>query len=237
MNNEVSDLLSNEPFDHLALAGEDLGKLSDLVENALALRLVPGGPHGGLGSENKLMSLGGRKYFEVVGPSPSRAEETFLTSWFSGLSRPGLVGFGVETTDAEALHEALVCAGIKATEIDYETRLLPDGECLRYRTFAPLPPDGLQLLTPFFIDWLDSPHPGLSTTVSCELAYLVAIHPDAAAVSAWYERLGIRVPVAAGLSCNLIAELRSAKRRVVLQSASDSLIALIEEFHSNREDR
>jgi len=228
MTKSKRELLSPSIFDHIALAGPDVTQLKPFVEEALGLELTKGGSHQGLGSANFLASLGGRSYLEVVGPDPELMEGTFLTRIFQKMPEASIVGFGVETTDAEAFYQMLSEDGIELTDIHYETRKSPSGAKLHYRTFAPIPPRPLRIVTPFFIDWMDCEHPGLTSTPGTELSSVIATSPQPEELRQWYEKLGLIVPVVSGLRNGLFVDLCSGDQHLFLQSLDSSLFEAVD---------
>lgn len=69
---------------------------------------------------------------------------------------------------------------------------------------------------PFFIDWLNSPHPADGAASGVALVELVTETPDAREVARMYEALGVDVAVKAGAERKLVAELEGRMGRVVL---------------------
>ena len=79
-------------FDHLAVACERLEDGARAVEAALGVATEPGGAHPDFGTHNRLLSLGGREYIEVIAidpaaPDPGRAR-WFDLDRFAGAPRP-----------------------------------------------------------------------------------------------------------------------------------------------------
>ncbi|MCC0079847.1 MAG: VOC family protein [Rhodobacter sp.] len=79
-------------FDHLAVAAETLDAGVAAVEEALGLRLQPGGKHAAMGTHNRLIGMGPGEYLEVIAidpeaPAPGHAR-WFALDRFRGAPRP-----------------------------------------------------------------------------------------------------------------------------------------------------
>ena len=83
-------------FDHLAVAAETLDAGVAAVEEALGLRLQPGGKHAAMGTPNRLIGMGPGEYLEVIaidpeapGPGASRTTWPRRSRWIASGGRPG----------------------------------------------------------------------------------------------------------------------------------------------------
>ncbi|NDR56013.1 VOC family protein [Aliiruegeria sabulilitoris] len=162
-------------FDHLAISCETLPAGAEAVEAALGVRLGPGGQHPDFGTHNRLLSLGGTEYLEVIAvdpsaPPPSRPRWFDLDA-FSG--PPRLTNWILRCADMEAALAAL--GDGTGTPIALSRGV--------YRWSMAVPLDGrlpFDNIHPAVIQW-QSDHPAASLEPSgCRLTELVIRHPEAA---------------------------------------------------------
>lgn len=171
-------------FDHIAVCCTDLEAGVVAIETALGVPLAGGGRHDSMGTHNRLLSLGGRDYLEVIAidpaaPPPGRPR-WFALDHFTGPPRP-------------------VAWVMRCDDLDHELARLGPGpgvatEVARgpYRWRMAVPPNGrlpFEGVHPALIEWQGA-HPALSLPESgCRLARLTVRHPLALDLS---ERIGPR---------------------------------------------
>ena len=187
--NELPALL-----DHIILGSNDLDRGIALVEERTGVRAAFGGVHPGRGTRNALLSLGARRYLEIIAPDP---KQNVLKSRFGDLrelSVPCLLGWAVHPSDSEALAKRLREANVSFDGPSDGSRQRPDGKILRWKTLD-LKDDRSGLL-PFFIEWnSDSIHPSVDAPSGCRLVKFAVSAPDPDALAKDFRILQIDVTV------------------------------------------
>jgi len=144
-------------LDHVILGIDDLDRGIGWMEEHAGVRPVFGGVHPGRGTRNALLSLGPRRYLEIMAPDPQQASQ----NWYEEvrtLREPRLVGWVAHTDDIAALARKAFAAGFAIEGPKDGSRTRPDGKTLRWKSFR-LKDDRGGLL-PFFIEWSsESVHP------------------------------------------------------------------------------
>ncbi|WP_171173837.1 VOC family protein [Ruegeria sp. HKCCD8929] len=163
-------------LDHLAVAGETLDAATAHVEEALGVRMQPGGHHARFGTHNRLLGLAEGLYLEAIAVDPD-APDPGRPRWFDldrFAGQPRLSNWICRVDDIERVPEQ---AGKPVA--------LERGD-LRWRMAVPeegrLPFDNL---FPALIQWQGALHPASMLAPSgCALRRLIVTHPEAQALSA-----------------------------------------------------
>jgi hypothetical protein len=191
-------------LDHILLGSNDLQRGIAFVEQHAGVRAAFGGVHPGRGTQNALLSLGTRRYLEIIAPDPQQNVSAELASMLKKLSQPRLVGWATHPGDIQVFAADLAKAGVAAEGPTAGSRKRPDGSVLRWKTLN-LKDDANGLL-PFFIEWsADSPHPSSDAPSGCQLLRFELLAPDPAALAKTTARLKFAAPIAKGSSPQLHA--------------------------------
>jgi Glyoxalase-like domain len=191
-------------LDHILLGCNDLQRGIDFVEQHTGVRAAFGGVHPGRGTQNALLSLGTRRYLEIIAPDPQQNAASELANMLKKLTEPRLVGWAAHPGDIQVLAADLAKAGIAAEGPTPGSRKRPDGSVLHWKTLN-LKDDGKGLL-PFFIEWnADSSHPSEDAPSGCQLLRFELLTPDPAALAQTTGKLMLVAPIAKGSSPQLHA--------------------------------
>ena len=184
------------------------------LERLTGVRAAIGGQHPGEGTHNALAGLGDDMYLEIIAPDPSLTEGG-LARTIRHVKHPSLELWAARTSSAEATVRAADQAGLPARSVDM-SRTTPTGEVLRWKLvwvdghdFGPL--------VPFFIDWLDTPHPAPRAPQGLALSSFVVHTPRATQLGELFEALHVDQAVASGPRDRLVAEIASPQGLVVLE--------------------
>src|SRR6266700_5999979 len=199
-------------LDHILLGCKDLQRGIDFVEEHTGVRAAFGGVHPGRGTQNALLSLGIRRYLEIIAPDPQQNASAELARMLKKLAEPRLVGWAAHPGDIQVLAADLAKAGVTAEGPTPGSRKRPDGSVLHWKTLN-LKDDANGLL-PFFIEWgsgsvltdpeqkmsADSSHPSIDAPSGCQLLRFELLTPNPAALAKTTARLMLKAPIAQGTS-------------------------------------
>ena len=188
---------AEEAVDHLVLGVADLEAGIAWVEQLTGVRATPGGKHPGGGTHNALLSLGGRRYLEIIAPDPEQPGIIGRFGDLSGLETPKLVTWAAVTNDVRGLAERARSAGYEIAELQEGSRARPDGRVLKWTTMS-LRHD-LGGVIPFFIEWGEGvTHPSEDSLKGCVLEGLTLRHPQPERVRQVLAAVGIEAGVEEG---------------------------------------
>jgi len=180
-------------IDHLIVGCRDLDFGIAAIEALTGIRAAPGGVHPGRGTRNALLSLGSRRYLELVAPDPAQSAIT----WFNviqSLPDPRLIGWAAATDDIDAIARRLRDAQIAFVGPAAGSRARPDGTVLEWRTVAL--GDNAGGLLPFFIEWgATSVHPSVDAPSGCELVRFDVGYADVNQLRRTAQAIGIEMSI------------------------------------------
>jgi len=195
---DVPPLVDQVPpmLDHILLGCNDLEHGIAFVEQHTGIRAAFGGVHPGRGTQNALLSVGTRRYLEIIALDPQQTSSSSeLPAKLKKLTEPRLVGWAAHPGDLQVLAADLARAGVAAEGPTSGSRKRPDGSVLHWKTLN-LKDDANGLL-PFFIEWsADSPHPSADAPSGCQLLRFELLSPDPAALDKQITLLNLKAPLA-----------------------------------------
>jgi Glyoxalase-like domain len=201
-------------LDHILLGVGDLDYGIAWVEQRTGVRAVFGGVHPGRGTRNALLSLGPRRYLEIIAPDPQQPRQG-MAQELAAMREPRLFNWAVHTDDITAAAKKAVAAGFGIEGPADGSRTRPDGKTLRWKACR-LKDDRGGLL-PFFIEWSpESPHPSGDAPAGCALKRFLLQSPSAQETAKLCRSLGVDVSVERGESALLRARIHSPKGEVLL---------------------
>ncbi len=203
-------------LDHILLGCNDLDRGIELVEEATGVRPALGGVHPGRGTRNALLSLGERRYLEVIAPDPAQSQIVHYPQLRS-LTDPRLIGWAVHPPDIAAVAKLLQENKVEFKGPDDGSRKRPDGRVLNWKTINLA--DDRHGLLPFFIEWSsDSVHPSKDAPAKCTLDYFEIMSADPEELSSAFKRIGLDLPVQRSDKARLHAVISGPKGDIKLST-------------------
>jgi len=203
-------------LDHILLGCNDLDRGIQLVEEATGVRPAIGGVHPGRGTRNALLSLGERRYLEIIAPDSSQGPVVHFPQ-ILGMTEPRLIGWAVHPPDIAAVAKQLRENQVAFTGPDDGSRKRPDGRVLNWKTINLA--DDRHGLLPFFIEWsADSVHPSKDAPAKCTLDYFEILSVDPEELAATLKRIGLDLPVQRSDKARLHALISGPKGDIKLST-------------------
>jgi len=180
-------------LDHIILGCNDLDLGVELVEQNTGVRPAIGGVHPGRGTRNALLSLGDRRYLEIIAPDLAQSEIVHFPQ-IRSMTDPRLIGWAVHPPDIAATAKLLRENKIAFQGPDDGSRKRPDGRVLTWKTINLA--DDRHGLLPFFIEWsADSVHPSKDSPARCRLEYFEIMSSDPEELASTLKRIGLDLTV------------------------------------------
>jgi Glyoxalase-like domain len=203
-------------LDHILLGCNDLDRGIAFVEQRTGVRAAFGGVHPGRGTRNALLSLGERRYLEIIAPDPQQTSVT-QHSEIKEMVEPALIGWAVHPTAIDTVAHHLRDASMAFTGPTNGSRQRPDGKLLRWRSVDL--DDPRQGILPFFIEWSpDSVHPSVDAPQGCQLVSFMVLSPHPDEIAKTFQALGIAVTVTRHSKPRLRARIAAPKGQLELSS-------------------
>ena len=208
-------------LDHLLLGCNDLDAGIDFVAQRTGVRAAFGGVHPGRGTRNALLSLGERRYLEVIAPDPKQDRvEQFAQKQVGRLKQltsPHLIGWAAHPGDLEKFAARLRQVNIAFDGPRAGSRQRPDGKLLQWKTLNLK--DDKDGLLPFFIEWsADSLHPSADAPKGCRLSHFEASASDTDELMKMSDLLRLDLAVSRSDKRALQATIIGPKGEVTLSS-------------------
>jgi hypothetical protein len=208
-------------LDHILLGCNDLDRGIDFVEARSGVRAAFGGVHPGAGTRNALLSLGERRYLEIIAPDPKqdtlKPYAVQQSAVIKELTTPRLIGWAAHPGDIEAFAKKLRESGVAIEGPWPGSRVRPDGRVLNWKTLSLA--DDRHGLLPFFIEWgTNSIHPSSDAPAGCHIERFAVADQDNVALAMTFERLGIDAPVEHGERPQLRVRMAGPRGRFELSS-------------------
>lgn len=205
----------NHYLDHIVWACDDLERGSRRFEALTGVRPHAGGVHASGLTHNALVALGGRCYLEILAPvGPPAAGDDDWCRLARAAHEPRILTYCLSSSrslsDMASIAET---HGWKRALIMSNGRTTPEGVRLHWRWLAPSVKK-FGLAFPFFIDWLDSPHPTESLGVArpdaeIRLRHFAVGHPDAADLERTLTELGAPIETYAAAEVQFQVQLQT----------------------------
>ncbi len=211
---------AKDAVDHLVLAVSDLQQGIEWFEQKTGVRAVVGGKHPGRGTQNALISFGGRQYLEILAPDPQQSGNPRAVELLK-LTSPRLVLWASATEEIDTLAQNAKAGKLLVFGPIDGSRMRPDGKLLKWRSLNVARPEDQQVVNfnvvPFFIQWdKDSLHPSQDSPAGCRLLSLEFSHPEAESISVAMKTLGIKAKVAKASSPIIRAAIKTPKGKIEL---------------------
>ena len=182
-------------LDHILLGASSLDYGVSWLEERSGVRAAIGGVHPGRGTRNALLSLGPRRYLEIIAPDPQQSgANNEMVNHLRTIQEPRLVGWAAHTNDLNAVVQKAAAEGIAVENPRDGSRTRPDGKTLRWKSFG-LKEDYAGVL-PFFIEWgANSVHPSQDAPAGCSLQHFFVESPAVKEVRSVAAKLGLDLDV------------------------------------------
>ncbi len=207
-------------MDHLMWGAADLAAGMAEIERLFGVAPAPGGAHQGLGTHNALLSLGDAAYLEIIAPDPAQSHAGLAAS-LAELTQCALITWAVRSSDLAGLAARAEALGLTVRGPIRTNRQTPDGAMLSWELlFVSGHEFGSQV--PFFIDWLDTPHPAQTNPRGGESAELTWSSPRPDELRNLLEELDVEVSIVSAEAAGMQAVIAGSIGPVELTSSEQT---------------
>jgi hypothetical protein len=208
-------------LDHLMWGAPSLEVGLGEAERLFGVKPSAGGSHPGLGTCNALLGLEGGVYLEVIAPDPEQETRGTFGEKLQQLTDCALITWAASCHDLVALKQRGEAAGLDVRGPASLERSVPGGDRLSWKLLF-LSGHEFGPLVPFFIDWLESPHPSAVNPQGGRLERLEIVSPNARALGQLLSRLGAGVEVVEGDVPALRASVETKQGLITLASTEET---------------
>jgi hypothetical protein len=212
----------NPYLDHIIWAHNDLERASRQFEALTGVRPRYGGMHASGLTHNALVGLGGHCYLEILAPvDPQGTQDDEWTRFARTATEPRLFTYCMRSPlPLRQLEPLAISLGCHGGKVALNGRTTPQGMKLRWEWLAP-GLDALGRAFPFFIDWLDSPHPAetfaeADPNAAIRLRQFAVGHPLAATLQQVLTPLTMPVEIYAAADLEFRLQLDTPRGAVTL---------------------
>ena len=164
-------------LDHLVISAPNLNNAKTAFADATGCMPADGGAHNGLGTHNALVSFGTSTYLEIIAPDPEQSIEGNLGGVLAQLPNIVPLHWAVRVTDLARAARHAQELGFTPGPIRATSRTQPNGQRLDWQLMG-IEGHDLGGFVPFYIDWLQCPHPSPTSPVVGKLLSFEISAPD-----------------------------------------------------------
>jgi len=191
-----------------------------MVEAERLFGVVPvrGGAHPGLGTRNALVGLDAHRYLEIIAPDPAQELTGTFGAALAALPQPALITWALASRSLPTVAQSLVSSGLEVRGPRRTRRTTPTGRLLEWELLF-VRGHAYGALFPFYIDWLDCPHPSAELSSAGSLDRLVLETPNAHALRTLLGEVDLPLDFVETDHATLRATLATPRGPVVLVSS------------------
>ncbi len=213
--------MSRVQIDHFMWGAPDLDRGIAQAKRLFGVQAALGGSHPGLGTRNALLSLGDTVYLEIIAPDPEQSLQGTFGERLGSLETCELITWAVSSTELDVVSRELAGHGLACRGPVRTQRATPEGDLLVWDLLFP-DASGYAGTFPFFIDWLECPHPAANNPSAGSFCRLNITSPQAAEFVAALESLGLEVDVHEGAPA-IAVEIDVGGTTITLASTPESM--------------